>query len=83
MVTPFTNIFHYEGLTRGYTTPTGDILKGLDDMEGILVEGDPYYSQQLTLTRIPKCDLSPSSEACRIHQIESRKAFYKNAEKWS
>jgi GT2 family glycosyltransferase len=83
MVTPFTNIFHYEGLTRGYTTPTGDILKGLDDMEGILVEGDPYYSPHLSLTRIPKCDLSPSSRASRIHQIESRKAFYKNAEKWS
>jgi GT2 family glycosyltransferase len=79
MVTPFANIFHYEGQTRGYTTPTSDILKGLDDMEGILIEGDPYYSLQLTLTRMPKCDLSPSSKASRIQQIESRKAFYKNA----
>ena len=79
MVTPFANIFHYEGQTRGYTTPTGDILKGLEDMEGILIEGDPYYSPHLSLTRIPKCDLSPSSRVSRIQQIESRKAFYKNA----
>jgi GT2 family glycosyltransferase len=79
MVTPFANIFHYEGQTRGYTTPMGDILKGLEEMEGILIEGDPYFSPHLTLTRIPKCDLSSSSKASRIQQIESRKAFYKNA----
>ncbi len=76
MVTPFASIFHYEGQTRGYTTPTSDILKGLKDMEQVLVDGDPYYSPHLTLTRIPKCDLSPNLKEFRKKQIESRKAFY-------
>lgn len=79
MVTPFANIFHYEGQSRGYKTPTSDILKGLEDMENVLIEGDPYYSPHLTLTRIPKCDLSPSSKESRKKQIDSRKAFYSNS----
>jgi len=78
MVTPFASIFHYEGQSRGYTTPTHDILKGLEDMEQVLIAGDPYYSPHLTLTRIPKCDFSPSSKKSRIKHIESRKAFYSN-----
>ena len=76
MITPFPNIFHYEGQSRGYSTPTSDILKGLDEMEPVLIEGDPYYSPHLTLTRIPKCDLIPSSRESRKKQVESRKAFY-------
>ena len=76
MVTPFANIFHYEGQSRGYITPTSDILRGLEDMEHVLVEGDPYYSPHLTLNRIPKCELSPSSRESRKSQVESRKSFY-------
>jgi len=78
MVTPFARFFHYEGQSRGYTTPTSDILKGLEDMKQLLIEGDPYFSPHLTLTRIPKCDLSPSLKASRKKQIDSRTSFYLN-----
>ena len=76
LLTPFADIHHFEGQSRGYTTPTSDILKGLEEMEQYLIDGDPFYSPHLTLTRIPKCDLSPSTKISRKKQIDSRTSFY-------
>ena len=55
MYTPFANLFHYEGQSRGYTTPSMDILQGFERIRGILRRGDPYFSDNLSLTSIPRC----------------------------
>jgi len=74
--TPFTSIYHYEGKTRGYLTPTEDVLKGLEDMKTYLETGDPNFSPNLTYTRIPKCAQKKQSQQTRAEQIEIRKQFY-------
>jgi O-antigen biosynthesis protein len=73
---PFARIFHYEGSSRGYQTPVDDILRGYDQLETYLMEGDPFYSPNLTYTRIPKCVVEKHSEDERIRQIQGRKSFY-------
>lgn len=74
--TPFASLYHYEGLTRGYITPVSDILLGYERMENYLIDEDPYFSPNLTYTRIPKCTLKGHSKALRLAQIEERKKFY-------
>lgn len=76
LVTPFAKLYHYEGQTRGYVTPIGDILKGYEEFAPYLLEDDPYFSPNLTYTRIPRCMLKASAHADRLAQIEARKQFY-------
>ncbi len=74
--TPFSQLYHYEGHSRGYDTPVNDILKGYEDFHDFLIEGDPYFSPSLTTSRIPKCVNKKFSQQDRIEQIEARKRFY-------
>ena len=74
--TPFARIYHYEGSSRGYQTPVDDVLRGYEQLETYLVEGDPFYSPNLTYTRIPKCMVEKHSENQRLRQIQARKNFY-------
>lgn len=74
--TPFAKLYHFEGKTRGYITPTQDVIKGLEDMQDHLKSGDPYFSPNLSYTRIPKCVLEEQSQTSRAEQIEIRKQFY-------
>ena len=75
---PFARLFHYEGSSRGHQTPVEDILKGYDLIDQFLVEGDPYFSPNLTYSRIPKCALSNDPLNDRVKIIQSRKNFYLN-----
>jgi O-antigen biosynthesis protein len=74
--TPFAEIIHYEGESRGYITPVADVLRGYEKMEKYLLEEDPYFSPNLTYTRIPKCLLRSKSTEERSQQIDERKKFY-------
>lgn len=74
--TPFARIYHFEGSSRGYQTPVDDVLRGYEQLETYLVEGDPFYSPNLTYTRIPKCVVDKHSEDERLRQIQARKSFY-------
>jgi GT2 family glycosyltransferase len=74
--TPFANLYHHEGHSRGYATPIEDIHRGYQKMEDFLSKADPFYSPNLTYTRIPRCDLSGDAELSRQIQIEERKKFY-------
>jgi O-antigen biosynthesis protein len=74
--TPFARIYHYEGRSRGYQTPVDDILRGYEQLETYLVEGDPFYSPNLTYSRIPKCMAEKLSEDERLRQIQARRSFY-------
>ncbi|MFN2303524.1 MAG: glycosyltransferase family 2 protein, partial [Anaerolineales bacterium] len=74
--TPYASMFHFEGQTRGYITPKADVVRGLDEMQRYLIKGDPYYSPNLTYTRIPKCAFNNTSEENRLVQIETRRDFY-------
>jgi len=74
--TPFAQIFHYEGSSRGYHTPVTDVLRGYDQLEKYMVEGDPFFSPNLTHTSIPKCVIKKRSHGERQEQIAARKRFY-------
>jgi O-antigen biosynthesis protein len=74
--TPFASIYHYEGSSRGYQTPVDDVLRGYAQLETYLVKGDPFYSPNLTYTRIPKCVIEKNSEVERLRQIQARRSFY-------
>jgi O-antigen biosynthesis protein len=74
--TPFARILHYEGSSRGFQTPVDDIIRGYEKLETYLVKGDPFYSPNLTYTRIPKCLVEKYSEDERLRQIQARKDFY-------
>lgn len=74
--TPFARFFHYEGSSRGYQTPTGDILRGYNRIEPFLTAGDPFFSPSLTCSRIPKCVTKNFSKEDRIKQVDTRKNFY-------
>ena len=74
--TPFAQLIHYEGSSRGYTTPVGDVLRGYEQMETYLIEQDPYFNPNLTYTRIPKCLPNMQTRDDRQAQIDARKRFY-------
>ncbi len=69
-------LFHYEGMSRGYDTPVEDTLFGYNQFENYLLNTDPFYSPNLTCTRIPHCIPNPETEEDRFRQIEERKKFY-------
>ena len=74
--TPHARIYHYEGRSRGYVTPIGDILRGYEQFKPYLEQGDPYFSPNLTYTRIPHCQLEREPLEERQRQIEIRRSFY-------
>lgn len=76
ILTPFASLTHYEGRSRGFVTPVGDILRGYEQFEEYLTHPDPFFSPNLTYTRIPKCALKNSSVEDNRQQIEIRRAFY-------
>lgn len=73
---PFAQLYHYEGSSRGYSTPAGDVLRGYEQLETYLIEQDPYFNPNLTYTRIPKCMPSKQTGDDRQAQIDARKGFY-------
>lgn len=73
--TPFASLYHYEGRSRGYSTPREDILRAYNQMQAGLSSEDPYFSPNLTYTRIPKCDLKGHSKEDREDQIKARRKF--------
>ena len=79
--TPFAQFFHYEGSSRGYQTPVTDVLRGYEQLEKYMVEGDPFFSPNLTYTRIPKCLIKKRSHDERQKQIAARKRFYEKSNK--
>jgi GT2 family glycosyltransferase len=74
--TPYANIYHFEGRSRGYSTPRQDVLHSYAQMEEILYQEDPYFSPNLTYTRIPKC-VNKTRELEEIKNlVELRKKMY-------
>jgi GT2 family glycosyltransferase len=74
--TPFARLYHYEGRSRGYVTPIQDILRGYEHFKTYLSQDDPYYSPNLTYSRIPKCTAAQEPLEERQRQIEIRRSFY-------
>ncbi len=68
LYTPFARLFHYEGKTRGFNSPTSDILRAYNSFYNRIVCGDPYYSPNLTSSLIPACNTS-----LKFNQNELRK----------
>ncbi len=71
---PHAALIHYEGASRGYKTPTKDILRGYDQMEEWIMNDDPYFSPNLTYTPIPACYFDPDHLDHRIAHIKTRLA---------
>ncbi|MCB2202841.1 glycosyltransferase family 2 protein [bacterium] len=74
MYTPFATLYHYEGQSRGYSTPVDDIVNGYERMDGYLREGDPFFSPNLTYTPIPRCNTS--SQSTHYSEITDRRSLY-------
>jgi len=74
--TPFASLFHYEGQSRGYATPPEDIIRSYQKMETALSKPDPYFSPNLTLTRIPKCTVKNNLGNSIDAQFKTRRKFY-------
>lgn len=74
--TPFASLFHYEGQSRGYETPQHDVLRAFENMNAVLKAEDPYFSPNLTYTRIPRCVLSDQTSEERQKTILLRKKFH-------
>jgi O-antigen biosynthesis protein len=76
---PFATLIHFEGHSRGYNTPIGDIVRAYEKLEVWLLHDDPYFSPNLTYTTIPKCLLKPLAGHDRINRIVARKRAILNA----
>jgi GT2 family glycosyltransferase len=74
--TPFATLFHYEGRSRGYITPLRDVLRGYTKMRDALTQEDPFFSPNLSYSRIPKCVLKEQTSEEREKIIEIRKRFH-------
>lgn len=74
--TPYAQLYHYEGKSRGYVTPVSDILRGYDLLAPYLLQEDPNFPPCLTYSRIPKCHVQGYSKEARAILIKERKAFY-------
>jgi hypothetical protein len=52
--TPFAQLIHHEGGTRGHYIPSEDIHLGYEHMKEIVAQSDPFYNPNLSLAvRIP------------------------------
>ncbi len=74
--TPFARLYHYEGVSRGYNTPTEDALRGYQRMEPYLLIKDPFFNPNLTYTRIPKCQTNSQNKFNFSQSVEDRKYYY-------
>jgi GT2 family glycosyltransferase len=70
---PFVTLIHYEGHSRGYSTPPEDILHAYEKLRPWLLNDDPYFSSNLTYTNIPKCQRNSLIANDRLAQIEVRR----------
>jgi GT2 family glycosyltransferase len=70
---PFVTLIHYEGHSRGYSTPPEDIIRGYEKLRPWLLHDDPYFSPNLTYTNIPRCKRNLPSDRERLAQVEARK----------
>ena len=75
---PHASLFHYEGQSRGYSTPREDIIRSYDKMESILSSDDPYFSPNLSYTGIPKCIVDDRREDELESQFRERKNLFQN-----
>jgi O-antigen biosynthesis protein len=49
--TPYSVLYHYEGGTRGQTSPPDDETNALARWSKVISEGDPYYNRNLSVLR--------------------------------
>jgi len=76
LYTPHAALLHHEGASRGYQTPVEDILRGYEEMDEILRNGDPYFSPNLTLEPIPRCEMDSWIPGHRSQKYLERKNYY-------
>ena len=76
LYTPHAALLHHEGASRGYQTPVEDILRGYEEMDEILRNGDPYFSPNLTLEPIPRCEMDSWKPGHRSQKYLERKNYY-------
>ena len=83
LYTPFAEIKHFEGKSRGFTTPRQDLLRGFDVLGEWISKEDPYFSLNLTYTTIPMCQFGDNEINKRLEQITQRKKYIQGSDKFS
>jgi len=72
---PFVEIRHFEGRSRGYSSPCQDLIRGYDLLTPWILRDDPYFSPNLTYTNIPHCQLKKNDFQQRLNLIYERKHY--------
>jgi len=73
--TPFAQLIHHEGGTRGHYIPSEDIHLGYEHMKEIVAQSDPFYNPNLSLAvRIPT--LKRPFEETSVQQLSNIVKWY-------
>ena len=80
LYTPFAEINHFEGKSRGFATPRQDLLRGFDVLGEWISKEDPYFSPNLTYTTIPICQFGDNEINKRLEQIAQRKKYIQGSD---
>lgn len=70
--TPFAQLLHHHGLTRGKNDPAGDLIKGFEYLLSSFDGNDPFFSPALTYTYIPSCQLGGETAQDRIDYMREK-----------
>lgn len=79
IVTPFAELLHHEGRTRGLHFPKSDVLRASLAMFPLVVQGDPYFSPNLSYdSLVPATTIEdePEARAARIMSIAESFGIY-------
>lgn len=79
VVTPFVELLHYEGRTRGLHFPKSDVLRASVGMFPLVVQGDPYFSPNLSYdSLVPSTTIEdePEARAARVMSIADSFGVY-------
>ncbi|MGB8213939.1 MAG: glycosyltransferase family 2 protein [Anaerolineales bacterium] len=72
LFTPNAELKHLEGKSRGNETPKNDNLLGYKVLKEWIIKDDPFFSQNLTYTTIPKCKIGGEDISQRMQQMNER-----------
>jgi GT2 family glycosyltransferase len=75
LYTPFAELRHFEGKSRGFSTPRLDLIRGYDVLNEWISKEDPYFSPNLTYTPIPLCQFNNNEINHRLEKINERKKY--------
>jgi len=73
MVTPFAELIHHEGRSRGFHMPAADMQRAMECFLPRIRTGDPYFNPNLSyLSALPQLKLHDEDRVARVRQVVER-----------